>query len=178
MGKPCTTNQSTFTDPSLAKGDIIKDYHLNELKDAINKEYKRRSNSNLDNLTVKVGGIVHRSDWLEVVNRIDALGSFKWSSGIKTDKLIKASHVEEARHNLNIEEAKCICDCNYCTCNCNYCTCDCNYCTCNCNYSCTCNCNYSCPCDCNYCTCNCNYCTCNCNYSNSDRRLKTEIRYF
>jgi len=179
MGTPCTTNQTTFTDPVLVTGDIVKDYHLNELKNAINRELTRRSNPNVDNITVGVGTVVKRSDWLAVVSRVDSLGTlYAWTSGIKTNTLIKATHVTEMRHNINLEEVKCTCDCNYCTCNCNYCTCNCNYCTCNCNYACTCNCNYSCACDCNYCTCNCNYaCTCNCNYA-SDIRLKTEIRYF
>ena len=160
MGSPCTSNATVWVE-SIGTGVLVKQSQIAELIAAINNEYDRRSNGNKITTTHIVGEVVKRSDFIEIIDKIDALQNYGWSSGVKTDILIKATHINEIRTNINDEEKVCIC-------NCNYCTCDCNYCTCNCNYTCTCDCNY-CACQCNYyCTCNCNYystyCTCNCNY--------------
>ena len=180
MGTPCTTNQTVFTDPALIPGDIVREYHINELRTAINREYVRRSKPDANLGVVKyVGDVIKRDEFLFVVDKVNALLNYSWSSGVRTDPLIEAEHVRELQTNVNIEETKCLCHCDYCACQCNYCTCDCNYCTCDCNHSCTCNCNYTtytCTCDCNHaCTCNCNcngdagpYCTCDCNHCTCD----------
>ncbi len=152
MGSPCTTNVSTWTDPTLSNSILIKEVHFTQLQTAITNEYTRRGLTATFSYPVANETYVSHNTTLEDYNLINPLGSFTWTSGVNnvtTGSLVLASEVTELRNNINIAQQACICNCNYCTCNCNYCTCNCNYCTCNCNY-CTCNCNYTCTCNCNY----------------------------
>ena len=169
---PCPNNKTQWTDEPLQKHETrIKALHINELRNAINRERQRRGLSSWNwSESVSSGTIIktiHVKEIYKATKDTDTHHILTWTidyDHFTTDTKILADHIEELRKNINQLEVECICDCNYCTCDCNYCTCNCNYCTCNCNY-CTCDCNYACTCDCNYCTCNCNYCTCNCNYA-------------
>jgi len=183
-GQPCPTNLTSFTDPTLTTDTKIKNEHINELREAIDTERVRRGFGQYWNgADVGVGVKIEDTDASSLRAALAEVKSgLTWTninSIVENVTPVDETHIDEARANINIAEAECLCYCNYaCTCNCNYaCTCNCNYaCTCNCNYACTCNCNYACTCNCNYCTCNCNYnCTCNCNYS--DKNLKKEISY-
>ena len=168
---------TVWTDDPLESGIFIKDYHWDELRDAIDAETTRRSEvwSPSDPGNVDVGDKYNQGgsgdgwrDLRDQVSYLDTGTTDGWrpsdvdDSTILTGENIFSAAPQTIRDRLNVLEEECVCDCNYsCTCDCNYCTCDCNYCTCNCNY----------------CTCNCNYpCTCNCAYA-SDERLKREIEY-
>jgi len=191
MGAPCPSNITTWTPPQLNPADIIEAQHINEIRNAINREKTRRGTSIAFNTILSPGEVdlgIHIQELKDTINNIK---SFAWTQNFSNlpGSLIYAAQITELRKNMNDLEDDCLCNCNYCTCNCNYCTCDCNYCTCNCNHcpcncnhcpcncnhcpcvsNCPCNCNHcpcvsNCPCNCNHgCTCDCNYCACNCNY--------------
>jgi len=163
-GKPCTSNVTTWTAPSvLTNAKVVKEY-INELRTAINREINRRIGTIYDFSTAISGTSILAEDVSNIRSVIDnrfikytttgepnGLKTFTWTYVLPSvsSAVVGNNIVEEVRNKINEAETDCLCNCNYCTCNCNYCTCNCNYCTCNCNY-CTCNCNHACTCNCNY----------------------------
>ena len=170
LNDACSTNQTSWTDPTISTSVKVKAQHINELRNAINGEQSRRHTTPLSFGADRTAmNVVTKKDTKDLIYQIEALYPFtgSWAYTYSTISKVEGAIITEVRGNLNNAENDCLCNCNYCTCQCNYCTCDCNYCTCDCNY---------CTCNCNYCTCNCHYsCTCNCNYS--DERVKEEIEY-
>ena len=151
-GVPCNTNATEFDySPTLTDEKIIGDMRL-----AIEREKKRRAvkwdytpytewkpvkqlidKHGTDTTKVTKEYRFNSEAIKELIDRIDALGSFQVSNieRFSTGQVIKKEDLKDLGRVINQNEMMCLCDCNYCTCDCNYCTCDCNYCTCDCNYS-------------------------------------------
>lgn len=151
MASPCTTNATSYEDPTLTTSIKVRSIHINQLQEAINRERTRRGTaaatfSKVDTTVKAIGTHIQ-----ELYNTIVALNgtypvALDWTgliatlnvTGSNTDKIISLRSINDLRTNLNKVEQACLCNCNYCTCDCNYCTCNCNYCPCNCN-QCSCN---------------------------------------
>ena len=165
----------TWTDDPLTSDTLIKEIHWDQLRDEIDAETTRRSETwaigDGDPGNVNAGDKYYQGGtglpdgWRELRNQLSYLdtGTYNgWqpadvdNSTILTGEQILPAAPQAIRDRLDVINQECVCDCNYaCTCNCNY------PCTCNCNYPCTCNCNYTCVCNCAY----------------SDEKLKKEIEY-
>ena len=156
---PGTATTWTSPDPMTAGTEINVGY-WNELRNAINSETSRRSESwNVTDPGTKSVGNKITDVYDNLRDQVYYLGATTDSNladpNLNTGSEIEAHETDGLRDCTNELETQCVCNCNHsCTCECNYCVCACNYCVCQCNYPCTCNCNYS-----------------------SDERLKEDIIY-
>ena len=136
----CPTNITYWSENLAANITKVRAIHVNELREAINRENTRRrlsaydfgpdvvadvdevKKSHVDDLRAAVERAINAPDCL--TDTTVAFPPAAWTDPTITASITKIRdlHREEERYKVNEMELPCICDCNYCACNCN-CTC-------------------------------------------------------
>ena len=138
----CPTNITYWSENLVPNLTRIRAKHVNELRDALNRECIRRrlppytyvddpyviadvtkvSKRHVDDMRVAIERAINAPDCLTdttVPFPPDVWDDTTITAGVTK---IRAAHNIQDRDKINEMELPCICDCNYCACNCN-CTC-------------------------------------------------------